>query len=156
MGFIQKILLLIATILMALAPGGLIFYLLFIENDKFETSMLIPVAITAIGIFSIMFHVNTLKLYRLYEKRIPFYKTHRILWIMSLIFGIVLIAVAAFILIYVFIVDKGQGNLTRTLGISFPFLGTGVWLLLELYFLKKMINKNKFENILSDIDNIMG
>ncbi|MBO3100110.1 hypothetical protein [Gelidibacter pelagius] len=155
MGHLQKIILLVLVVPLALFPGGLISYILVFEELKFEASMWIPIGMTALGIGSFIFHFKTKSFYRLLKNEENLPKVNPLFWILDIAFGCAYILFSFFIihLIYKFPAEK---NTMVLLVVIIPMFIAGAWTVFEAIYLNKLIGIHKYAHRHSEIEDIRG
>ena len=155
MGHIQKIILLVVIVPLALFPGGLISYILLFEKLAFETTMWIPVGMTVLGICSLIFHFKTKNFYRLLKQQATLPKVERLFWILDICFGVVYTVMSLY-LMYLMNQLATWREYAVILVFIIPLFITGIWTLMEAYYLNKLIQVHDFANRHSEIEDIKG
>lgn len=155
MGHFQKILLLVLVVPLALFPGGLITYILLFEIPKFEDSMWVPIAMSALGICSFAFHFKSKKFYKLLKKDTDLPKIEVMFWVLDIAFGMAYILMALYISYLMYKFPSHQKTFAMV-AISLPMLIAGSWIVFEAFYLHKMIQIHKFAHRHSEIDEING
>lgn len=155
MGHLQKIILLVLIVPLALFPGGLIVYVLLFEKPALETSMWIPIGMTILGICSFIFHFKTKTFYKLIQKEVELPKVERVFWVFDIAFGIVYIVISFYLAYLMYNFPIKETSLVLLIFII-PFLIAGVWTVLEAFYLNKLIQIHKFAHRHSEIDDIKG
>lgn len=155
MAHIQKIILLVLVVPLALFPGSLISYIMLFEELKFERSMWIPVGISVLGFCSFIFQFKTKKFYKLLKKEANLPKVDAVFWILDIAFGVAYIAISFFLayLMYNFPTKKSTFIL---LMFVIPIFIVGGWVVFEAFYLNKLIRIHKFAHRHSEIDDIKG
>ena len=155
MAHIQKIILLVLVVPLALFPGGLISYVLIFEEPRFETSMWIPIGMSILGICSFIFHFKTKSFYKLLEIDMNLPKVEPLFWILNIAFGIAytILSLYAAYLIYAFPTKKSTLVL---LVFIIPMLTAGMWTIFEAFYLNKLIQIHKFAHRHAEINDIKG
>lgn len=155
MGHLQKIILLVLVVPLALFPGGLISYVLMYEELKFETSMWIPIGMTALGIGSFIFHFKTKNFYRLVKKDEELPRVDLLLWILNFAFGMVYILLS-FFMTYFMYTFRTEKNWFMMLISIIPMFIVGIWTVFDALYLNKLIGIHKYEHRHSEIEDIKG
>lgn len=155
MGHLQKIILLVVVVPLALFPGGLISYILMFEEPKFETSMWIPIGLTALGVCSFIFHFKTKRFYRLLKKEETLPGVDPLLWILDIAFGIAYMLLS-FYFIYLMYAFPTKKSTLILLIVILPMFIAGAWTIFEAFYLKKLISIHTYAHRHSEIENIKG
>lgn len=155
MAHIQKIILLVLIVPLALFPGGLISYIMLFEELKFERSMWIPIGISALGFSSFIFHFKTKRFYKLLTKEADLPKVDPLFWILDIAFGVAYMAIS-FFMIYLMYTFQTNKNTFVLLVFVIPIFIAGGWVVIEAFYLNKMIRIHKFVHRHSEIDDIKG
>lgn len=155
MAHIQKIILLVLIVPLALFPGALISYVLLFEGPKFETSMWIPIGISVLGICSFIFHFKTKRFYKLLKKEEDLPTVDLSFWILDIAFGIAYMIIS-FYLVYLMYNFPTKKNTFVLLVFIIPMFIAGGWTVLEAFYLNKLIQIHKFAHRHSEIDDIKG
>ncbi|TDU43944.1 hypothetical protein BXY82_1366 [Gelidibacter sediminis] len=155
MGHIQKIILLVVIVPLALFPGGVISYVLLFENLAFETTMWIPVGMTILGICSLVFHFKTRNFYRLLKQQAILPKVEPLFWVLNISYGVVYIVMSLYLIYLLNQLDTWK-EYAVVLVFVIPLLIMGIWTLLEAYYLNRLIHVHNFANRHSEIDDIKG
>ena len=155
MGHIQKILLLVLLVPLTFFPGGLIIYILFYEQLKFEMLMWVPVGLSLLGICSFIFHLKTLKIYKLYETDNVLPRVESLLWILDVLYGLSSIFVSGSLIYFIFSISPVKGINGLFLFIL-PMFIVGLWTLVEVVYLYNLIRIHKSALRQAAIDNIRG
>ncbi|OBX26215.1 hypothetical protein LX77_02404 [Gelidibacter algens] len=155
MGHIQKIILLVLIVPLALFPGGLISYFLLFEKPEFENTMWIPIGMTALGLCSFMFHFKTKMFYKLLKKKADLPKIDPLFWLLDIAFGIVYILIS-FYLVYLMYILPVRQNAFRLLLYIIPLFIAGLWTVFEAFYLHNLIQIHKFAHRHAEIDDIKG
>ncbi len=155
MGHIQKIILLVVIVPLALFPGGLISYILLFEKLAFETTMWIPVGMTILGICSLIFHFKTKNFYKLLNQQDSIPKVEPLFWILDIGFGVVYTVMALYMM-YMMNQLEPMREYTIMLAFIIPLFIAGVWTLLEAFYLNRLIQIHKFAHRHLEIEEIKG
>ena len=155
MDHLQKIILLVLIVPLALFPGGLISYVVLFEEPKFKNFMWIPIGMTVLGICSFIFHYKTKRFYKLLKDETDLPKVEPLFWILDIAFGIAYILLS-FFLIYVMYSLPTTNDKTIILVFIIPFFIVGCWTVLEAFYLNKLIQIHKFAHRHSEINDIKG
>ncbi|MBA6154056.1 hypothetical protein [Gelidibacter maritimus] len=155
MGHLQKIILLVLIVPLALFPGGLISYVLLFEELKFEASMWIPIGITVLGIGSFMFHFKTKKFYKLLRMKVVLPNVDPWLWVLDIAFGIAYILLS-FYFVYIMYTFSADKNINVLLMVAIPMFVAGAWTVFEAIYLNKLIGIHKYAHRHSEIEDIKG
>jgi len=159
MGYIQKMVLLVLTVPFTLIPGGLITYLVGFENATFEYSMLIPVAMTALGTCAFIFHLKTKTFYKFYKKDLPMPKVEPLFWFLTISFGISFIVVSSYIFYRMTTMQLTRNvddMMWQILAVCSPMFVFGIWTVVEAFYLHKLVIENKNKTRHYEIDDIKG
>lgn len=155
MAHIQKIILLVLIVPLALFPGGLISYVLLFEKPKFETSMWIPIGMTVLGICSFIFHFKTKKFYKLLKKKKDLPTIDPLFWVLDVVFGIVYILISLYLTYHLYTLPT-EFNSLILLVFVLPMFMAGAWTVFEAFYLNKLVRLHKFAHRHSEIDDIKG
>ncbi|WP_299398285.1 hypothetical protein [uncultured Gelidibacter sp.] len=155
MGHIQKIMLLFVVVPLALFPGGLISYVLLFEKLTFEYTMWIPIGMTAFGVCSFIFHFKTKSFYKLLKQQSAIPTVEPLFWVLDIAFGIIYLGMSLY-LIYLMSSLGNWSEYAIILAFIIPLFITGIWTLLEAFYLNKMIQIHKFANRHAEIEEIKG
>lgn len=155
MGHLQKIILLVLIVPLALFPGGLISYILMFEQLQFEISMWIPIGITILGVCSFIFQFKTKKFYRLLKKNEDLPHVDPLLWILDVAFGVAYL-VLAFYLVYLLYVFPTKKSPLIFLMVVLPMFIAGAWTVSEAFYLHKLIRIHKHAHRHAEIEDIKG
>lgn len=155
MGHLQKIVLLVLIVPLALFPGGLITYVLLFEKPEFENTMWVPIGMTVLGLCSFIFHFKTKMFYKLLKKEVNPPKIDPLFWVLDIAFGIVYIVISFYLMYLTYTIPIHQ-NTGVLLVYLIPLLIAGVWTVLEAFYLHKLIQIHKFAHRSSEIDDIKG
>src|SRR5690606_3140314 len=116
--------------------------------------MWIPLGISFWGSCSLIFHLKTLKFYRVFKRNYSQLHVEPILWVFDLFFGI------AYILLSGFLIYSTLGNSKNDpIGILifvFPMLIIGLWTVIEVVYLHNLIRLQKFYYRQTALDEISG
>lgn len=154
MGHLQKTALFIWIIPLSLLPGGFVTYILLFQPVPFEYSMLIPFGITALGICSLIFQNKTRVFYQvMVNNDLP--QIDAVLWFLNVAFGLSYIGIAVYIS-YLFYEFAPKKDYIIWLLISLPLIISGSWILLEAFYLQKLIKIHRYANRNSEIQDIKG
>ncbi|MGV8814866.1 MAG: hypothetical protein ACOH2D_13645 [Gelidibacter sp.] len=155
MANIQKIILLVLVVPLALFPGGLIFYVLLFDEPKFETAMWIPIGMSILGVCSFIFHFKTKGFYKLLKENVDLPKVEPVFWILDIAFGIIYIILSLYAVYLMYAFPTKKSTLVLLVFII-PMLVAGAWTVFEAFYLNKLIQNHKFANRHSEIDDIKG
>ncbi len=155
MAHIQKIILFVLVVPLALFPGGLISYIMLFEELKFERSMWIPIGISVMGFCSFIFHFKTKGYYKLLKKDAEVPKVDPLFWILDITFGIVYM-ILSFYLMYLMYNFQSKKSAMVFLLFILPMFIAGGWIVFEAFYLHKLIQIHKFAHRHSEIDDIKG
>ncbi|HUH28360.1 hypothetical protein [Gelidibacter sp.] len=155
MGHLQKIILMVLIVPLALFPGGLISYILMFEELKFETSMWIPIGMTALGVGSFIFHFKTKNFYKLLKKKEGLPSVDRIFWILDIGFGIVYILLSFYFVYLMYAFPTKKSSLILLI-VILPMFTAGAWTVFEAFYLNKLISIHKYAHRHSEIEDIKG
>lgn len=155
MGHLQKIILMVLIVPLALFPGGLISYILMFEALKFETSMWIPIAMTVLGICSFIFHFKTKGFYKLLKKEEDLPTVDLLFWILDIGFGIAYILLSFYFVYLVYTFPTKKGPLILLI-VILPMFIAGAWTVFEAFYLNKLIRIHKYAHRHSEIEDIKG
>lgn len=155
-----KIILLTIILVVALIPGFGIITILFTESLNFEWTMLVPFGLSILGILSFIYHIKTVSIYKLLDKKVMLPKPNKLFWGLNLAFGASLLLIAIW---FLYLIVQTFGNLQlRNQELTYFFGFVGVPLLLggiiffEAYYTNEKLKQNKITKTLLDIDNIKG
>jgi len=157
LGLIQKIVLTVISIVIALTMVFGLYVVLFEENNRFEYEMLILVVLAVFGTLSFVFHIKTMGFYKHkklenlnYEKGKPF-------WIFNLAFiGSLFFLACFFVYLLNRVSEQGKTELLPfVILIGIPIL-VGVWLLLDARFLFNNYKMLQARSAFNTIDDIKG
>lgn len=155
MAHIQKIILLVLVVPLALFPGGLISYILLFEQPGFETSMWIPIGLSILGCCSFIFHFKTKRFYKQLKEEANLPKVDPLFWILDVAFGVAYIVISLY-LVYAMYTFPNNGNMFALLVFVIPIFIAGSWIVFEAFYLNKLIQINKYVHRHSEIDDIRG
>lgn len=155
MAHIQKIILLVLVVPLALFPGGLISYIVLFEELKFEWSMWIPIGVSVLGICSFIFHLKTKKFYKLLKKERDLPKVEPLFWILDIAFGVAYIILSSYLVYLMYSFPTKKSTLILLVFIL-PIFIAGGWTVFEAFYLNKLIQIHKFARRHSEIDDIKG
>lgn len=157
LGLIQKIILTVVSIAIALTMAFGFYVVIFEENNKFEYEMLILVALAVFGALSFVFHIKTIGFYKRKQLENLNYDSGKPFWIFNLAFIASLFFLACFFM-YLLSRMNEQAN-TELLPIMIliitPIL-IGVWLLLDARFLFNNYKTLQAKAAFNTIDDIKG
>lgn len=161
MKLVLKIFLCVFVFGAAFFPGVLIAILLWSENQRFEWTMLIPVGLSVMGFCSLIFHVKTVKLYRLWEADKLFPKPNSLLWGLNLGYAGALVLLGLWFVYLIFIrYGSSAGGGTEEFLIILLVIGVpiflGALLFMEAFLITRKLEQNKAKEVLLEIDNIKG
>lgn len=159
LGLIQKILLTLTSIVFALAIIFGFYIVVFEENNRFEYEMLILLVLAVFAILSFVFHLKTLKFYKIktllylnFEKDKPF-------WLLNGVFALSLFILAVFFLYQFSRVFSGE----FTMNDKMPFIilivipiVLCIWLFLDARFLYRNYKMLQAKAAINTIDDIKG
>lgn len=159
MKLVLKIILCLIVLVATVAPGALLFNLLWDQDRSFEPEMLILFGLVVLGICSLVYHIKTVQLYKLWEKNRIFSKPDSMLWGLNLGYAGALILWSLFIVYVIFVRNgstiRGEEALIAFIVIGLPVL-LGILLLAEAYFINQKLEQNKARKVLLEIDDIKG
>ena len=124
MAHIQKIILLVLIVPLALFPGAVISYIMVTEELKFERSMWIPIGISVLGFCSFIFHFKTKNFYKLLAKEADLPKVDPLFWVLDIAFGVAYMAIS-FFLVYLMYNFQTNKNTFGLLVFVIPIFITG-------------------------------
>lgn len=160
MRLILKIVLLIIVLFAALFPATAMVGILFAESNlRFEWSMLIPFGLSILGILSFIFHIKTISIYKLLDKKVLLPKPNKVFWGLNLAYAASLLLLA---LLFVYMIIQTSGLQPRetqlvyfSILVGIPtFLGS--ILFFEAYFINEKLKENKSRALFMEIENIKG
>jgi uncharacterized membrane protein len=157
LGLIQKILLTIVSIVIALTMAFGFYVVIFEENNKFEYNMLILLALAVFGVLSFVFHIKTIGFYKHKNLESLNYNSGKPFWVFNLAFVGSLFFLACFFL-YLLNKMNEQANtelLPFLIFITVPIL-VGVWLLLDARYLYRNHKILEAKAAFNTIDDIKG
>lgn len=155
MGHIQKIILLVVIVPLALFPGGIISYILLFEKLAFENTMWIPVGMTVLGICSFIFHFKTKSIYKQLKNKTTIPKVEPIFWVLDIAFGILYMMMSFYLIYMMYQLERSEES-AMLLVFIIPLLITGMWTVVEAFYLSKLIQIHKFAHRHSEIEDIKG
>ncbi|MBJ7880221.1 hypothetical protein [Gelidibacter salicanalis] len=155
MGHIQKMILLVVIVPLALFPGGLISYVLLFEKPVFETTMWVPVGMTVLGICSFIFHFKSKSFYKLLKKEATIPKVETLFWVLDIAFGVIYMMMSIYLLYMMYQLGRGD-DYAMLLYFIIPLFIIGVWTVGEAFYLNKLIQIHKFAHRHSEIEDIKG
>ena len=158
MALIQKIVLCIITVAIALVLGAGLYSLSMEPSIRNDIWILIPAVLCVLSVFSFIFHLKTIAFYRDNSEIIKSFKSNAVIWYINVAFGVSLI-ILAFIFAFQFskLYDNNiQTEFTLLAIIVITTLLIGVWICLDFYTLYKKINEVKSTKYINQIDDISG
>ena len=158
MGYIQKILLTTSSIGLAIFIAGIMTYFIYEQNIPFDYEVLIPYFISGICVCSFIFHLKTLKFYRLKHKNIPLPVIEKIYWIMDVVFGLTFLILSFWWLLELTKLDETLRNQQKLILFVFivPMFVLGLWTLIEVIMLHRLVRARANLNKFPEIDDIKG
>lgn len=153
---ILKIALLIVSIALTGFLVALMYTVFYIENARFEYSMLIPLFMIPTGVLSVIYHFKTLKYYNL--KNTVFGLKDVVIWVGNALFALSQILTALYLTysLYWITIRNQNTEIYIAMVICFFMLVLGVCLAIEEYYLYKRILKNEDDLFKGSIDDIKG
>lgn len=153
-----KILLILGAIGFSLLFIGIILYLFYSERDASEYSLILAFILIAAGLFSVLFQIKTLNVFKNYKNVFP--KVHTVLWIGNVVYGFLIIAFFSF-LFWITLEDKEVTNadipyLIGYYGTLMIPLFFGLWILIDAYKVNNIRKMSKAYNEMNRIDDISG
>lgn len=153
---ILKIALLIVSIALTGFLVALMYTVFYIENARFEYSMLIPLFMIPTGILSIGYHFKTIKFYSLKSKATGFKDV--VLWVGNTLFATSQVLTALYLSYSLYLLYQTNQNTEVYIAymvclLMFIF---GLCLFLETYHLYKRIIKTEEDLFKGSIDDITG
>jgi len=155
MGHLQKLILLVLIVPLALFPGGLISYVLMFEELKFEASMWIPIGMTAMGVGSFIFQFKTKSFYRLLKKEGNLPRVDLLFWVLDIAFGCAYILFSFYIAYLMYTFPTEKSTIVFLVAII-PMFIAGAWMVFEAFYLHKLISIHKYAHRHSEIEDIKG
>ena len=155
MAHIQKVILLVLIVPLALFPGGLISYDILFATSRYQGSIWMPFALSFLGIGSFIFHVKTNKFYKLSKNNTDLPKVDIMFWIMDIAFGMAYIALS-FWMFYLTYLSTTKEDFLLMILINLPMFVIGAWIVFEAFYLNKLIQIHRYAHRHSEIDDIMG
>lgn len=153
---ILKIALLIVSIVITGFLVALMYTVFYIENARFEYSMLIPLLIIPTGVLSIIYHFKTLRFYSFKTNAIGFKDV--VLWVGNGLLALSLILTSLYLTysLYSVFIRNQNTELYFAMAICFFMLISGLSLAIEEYHLYKRIVKIDEDLFKGTIDDIKG
>ena len=153
---ILKISLLIISIALTGFLVALMYIVFYIENARFEYSMLIPLFMIPAGVLSVVYHFKTMRFYGLKSKATGFKDV--VLWVGNTLFAISQVLTAFYLLYSLYLLYQTNQNTEVYIAymvclLMFVF---GLCLFLETYHLYKRIIKTDADLFKGSIDDITG
>lgn len=156
-----KIILLVVIILVSFISGALMFYVLFIAKEKFELSMLTVIGLSFLGFLSSWFHIKTIKLYKLDKRNELLPRPSKEFRVFNIAFAVGLFLFSSWVFYMSFIRyrnalsnDSAQEILLFTFLIVPALIAS--FIIYELYYLNRMLKKNRERKLILEIDDIKG
>lgn len=155
---IAKITLLLVALIVGLFPSLVVIFSVFMEDQRFEPSMLIAFGFSILGICSTIFHGKTVSFYKnLYRDEILKRPDNLFLGLnlgfaaSNILFGLFFL----YLLYFRFPESNSSIDDSINLIIAIPVL-LGSLLFAETFYMRKKLNDNKEKVALSEIENIKG
>ncbi|MEZ4855780.1 MAG: hypothetical protein R2812_04790 [Gelidibacter sp.] len=158
MRYLQKIILLVVTVPFALFPGGFLAYVFLYQTAPFKYRMLVPIAITVCGICTFIFHLKSKNIYKLLDRKNNLPKIELVFWVLVVAFGMAYVALACFILYYVFSMEivSVSEDYWQVLLVFLPLIIFGLWTVADAFYLKHLMNRHQNTYRYSEIEDIKG
>ena len=161
MRIVLKVILLLLIIGLGLLFGGVIVYIVFIEGVDFEMSMLYSIGLSVLAFLSAWFHIITVKHYKLdtLDQILP--RPSKLFWTTNIGFSgaLILLSGYAFYISYMMYGETGRMSgsqgMVLILYMSIPLI-IGAFILVESYYLRHLLKKNKDRQLILEIDDIKG
>ncbi|WNH11251.1 hypothetical protein [Thalassobellus suaedae] len=147
-----KITLLIICVLHTGFVIALMYFVLLVEKESFEYSMLIPLFMIITGVLSISYNFKTLKLYNPKIEIIVF--KDAVLWVGNLLFALSQILTSLYLVYLTFNHHNQNTQFYMAFSICFVMLVLGLCLIIEAHNLYKRIlisNKDLYKRTIDDI-----
>lgn len=158
MALLQKILLCIITVAIALLLGAGLYSLSMEPSFRNDIWILVPAVLCILSVLSFIFHLKTISFYRDNSDIVKSFKSNAIIWYINVAFGGCLI-ILAFVFAFQFskLYDNNiQTEFTLLAIIVIATLLIGLWVCLDFYTLYKKINEVKSTKYINQIDDISG
>jgi hypothetical protein len=160
LGLIQKILLTIVSIVIALTMAFGFYLVVFAANTKFRYEMLIFVGLVVFGILSFVFHLKTLKFYRTKALQYLNYEKEKPFWIFNIAFIFNLLVLSSFILHRYYELSQRETSHETELWpfilVTFITFGICTWLFLDARYLYRNHKILEAKAAFNTIDDIKG
>ena len=160
LGLIQKILLTVVSIAIALLMAFGFYVVIFEENNKFEYEMLILVALAIFGALSFVFHIKTLKFYKTKSLLYLNFKKDKPFWVFNIAFILSLLLLSLFFAYqYYKIIENGpsfKSDFWPFLIVIFLPLIISAWLFFDARYLYQNYKNLEAKATFNTIDDIKG
>jgi len=155
---IAKIILLLIVLVVSLLPAFGILFLVLMENQRFDFTMLIPFGITVLGICSTIFHVKTVSFYKNLSQDRLLKKPSSLF--LGLNFGFAAVNILFGLLFTYLLYFKYPASIVLSddpiiLLVVVPIF-LGCILFLEAFYMKRKLDENKEKMVISEIQDIKG